>query len=108
MGVVALVGPQNATVFFFKKSKIMGSAFYFAGFALICLGWFLCTFAGFCLQLYGLYLLFRSFLKTIFSWMQTLPYIGPLLQNNQSAHKIVDFLSEGHTNSGAYAKKFEV
>jgi hypothetical protein len=49
MGVVSLVGPKNAVLFFAKKTKMMGSAFYFSGFVLIIIGWFMFTTIGFLL-----------------------------------------------------------
>jgi hypothetical protein len=80
MGVVALVGFKSALSFFSRESKIKGSAFFFAGLLLIILGWFLCTFLGFIAQLYGIFLLFRSFLGTILIYAQSLPGIGGFLR----------------------------
>jgi hypothetical protein len=80
MGVVALVGPKNAFTFFTRESKIKGSAFYFIGFVLIVVGWYLFTFLGFLSQLYGMFLLFRSFLGTILTFGQHLPVIGGFLK----------------------------
>lgn len=65
MGVVALVGFKNAVSFFARESKRKGSAFFFAGFLLICSGIYLCTTLGFLAQLAGIFFLFRSFLGTI-------------------------------------------
>ena len=92
----------------------MGSAFYFSGVAMIILGWPFFTLGGFVLQMYGIFLLFRSFLKTIFAYMQTLPVIGPLLRDTPIIHKIVNSISNsGNASAGAAsadysAKKFEV
>ena len=114
MGITALIGPSNTIQFFGKKSKIMGSAFYFAGVTMIILGWRFFTLGGFILQMYGIFLLFRSFLKTIFAYMQTLPVIGPLLRDTPIIHKIVNSISNsGNASAGASshdysAKKFEV
>ena len=68
MGVVALIGPKNALAFFTKKSKMASSAFYFAGLGMIILGYRFFTLIGFCLQMYGMLMLFRSFLKTAFAY----------------------------------------
>lgn len=95
MGVVSLVGPKNTLLFFAKKNKIIGSAFFFSGFTMIIIGWFMFTLVGFVMQLYGLFLLFRSFLRTIFSYMQTLPVLGPCIRNSPFIHKMVDFLADG-------------
>jgi hypothetical protein len=80
MGVVALVGPKSAFTFFTRESKMKGSVFYFLGFLLIVVGWYLFTLLGFLLQMYGIFLLFRSFLGTILSYGQHLPVIGGFLK----------------------------
>ena len=95
MGIVSLVGPQYSLQFFQKKVK--GSAFFFCGMILICLGYRFCTLGGFLLQLYGIYLLFRSFLKTIFAQMQTLPVIGPVLRDTPAIHSVINYLSSSKT-----------
>ena len=66
MGLVTLVGPKNTGGFFLRRGKIVGSAVFFGGFLLILIGWFLFTTIGFCLQIYGLFLLFRDFVRVIF------------------------------------------
>ena len=67
-GVVALIGLKNALMFFGKKTKIQGSVFYFTGFLMIVIGWYMFTLLGFLAQMYGLFLLFRSFISTIFGY----------------------------------------
>ena len=47
MGVVALVGLKNAVGFFTRSSKIQGSIFFFAGFLIIMIGWWMFTLVGF-------------------------------------------------------------
>ena len=103
MGIIALIGPYNTMEFFGKKSKILGSAFYFAGVIMIILGWPFFTLGGFILQMWGIFLLFRSFLKTIFAYMQTLPVIGPLLRDTPIIHKIVNSISNSANNSNSGA-----
>ena len=105
MGIVALVGFKQTMVFFGRKSKIFGSILFFAGFALITMGWFMFTTVGFFMQVYGLFLLFKQFISTIFSFMQTLPVIGPCLRNTPFLHYYVNKLSE---NSSGRAKKYDV
>ena len=101
MGVVSLVGPTNAAMFFAKKSKILGSAFFFSGFLLIMIGFYFFTTIGFFLQMYGIFQLFRSFIRTIFSYMQTLPVIGPCIRNSPFIHSAVEFMADGgKSNSG--------
>jgi len=41
-----LIGLKNTVLFFAKKSKIIGSAFFFLGFVFIIIGWQFFTFAG--------------------------------------------------------------
>ena len=105
MGIVALIGFKNTIGFFAKKSKIMGSVFFFIGFIMIIMGWYMFTVLGFMIQLYGMFLLFRSFIKTIFTYCQTLPVIGPFLRTSPFIHKAVDKLSDGEDKKKA---KFEV
>ena len=93
MGLVTLVGPKNTGGFFLRRGKIVGSAVFFGGFLLILIGWFLFTTIGFCLQIYGLFLLFRDFVRVIFSYAQTLPVIGPITRNSPFAQKIVDTIA---------------
>ena len=94
MGVISLIGPQNAVMFFAKKSKIQGSVFYFLGFLLIMIGWYMFTSVGFLSQMYGLFLLFRSFLTTILAYAQTLPGIGPILRSSTFLHTAIKFIEE--------------
>ena len=82
MGLVAAIGPQHTVGFFTRPGKIMGSAIFFGGFVLICIGWFMFTLVGFFCQMYGIFLLFRDFIRTIFSFAQTLPVIGPVIRNS--------------------------
>jgi hypothetical protein len=109
MGMISLVGVKQTVSFFCRKSKLQGSIFFFLGFVMIVIGWFLFTTAGFVLQMYGLFLLFRQFLSTIFSFVQTLPVIGPILRNSPKMHDLVGYLS-GSSQSGSRAssKKFDV
>ena len=81
MGLVILVGPANTVGFFMRKNKMVGSACFFIGFVMIVIGWFGFTFFGFMMQLYGLFLLFRDFIKTIFKTMENMPVIGPVIRN---------------------------
>ena len=97
MGIVALIGPVNALSFFGKKSKIMGSVLYFGGITIMIIGWKFFTIAGFLMQVYGIFVLFRSFLKTAFAYLQTLPLIGPILRDTPMIHKIVNSISNANT-----------
>ena len=101
MGLVALVGPKSTGSFFLRKGKVVGSAVFFGGFLLIVIGWFLFTTLGFLLQMYGLFLLFRDFVRVLFSYAQTLPVIGPAIRNSPFAHTVVDAIAgkKGETGS---------
>lgn len=67
--------------------------FFFTGFVMIVIGWYMFTLLGFLAQLYGIFQLFRSFIGTIFGYSQTLPYVGPVLRNSPFIHKIVNVIS---------------
>ena len=47
MGIVSLIGLKNTLMFFGKRSKIQGSIFFFLGFIMIIIGWYMFTFLGF-------------------------------------------------------------
>ena len=47
MGIIALIGFKNTMGFFAKRSKIMGSVFFFLGFVMIIIGWYMFTVLGF-------------------------------------------------------------
>ncbi len=106
MGVIALIGLKPTFMFFGKKTKLQGSIFYFFGLLLIIIGWYMFTVLGLISQFYGLYLLFRSFLTTIFAYAQTLPGIGPFLRKSTIIHNTVNALSEGGNKKKQ--AKFEV
>ena len=93
MGLVIIVGPANTVAFFMRKTKMKGSACFFAGFLMIVIGWFGFTFFGFLLQLYGLFLLFRDFIKTIFKTLENMPVIGPVLRSQPWLSDAVDYIA---------------
>ena len=98
MGIVALLGPQNAVSFFTKKSKWKASGMYFLGLIVIMIGYPMCTLVGFSLQMYGIYLLFRSFLKVAYGYVQTLPVIGPILSESKYLNEFVNYVSSSAQN----------
>lgn len=107
MGVVALVGFKNAMTFFGRESKIRGSAFFFAGLVFICIGWYMFTLLGFVSQLYGIFLLFRSFLGTILVYAQSLPVVGGYLRSSDALHRAVKVIENAGT-AGKRRAKFDV
>ena len=68
LGTIALLGPKEAGNFFIKESKRKASAFYFLGLVVMIIHFPLSTTIGFMLQIYGIYLLFKSFIKVAFSY----------------------------------------
>ena len=104
MGVVALVGLKNAVSFFTRSSKIQGSMFFFAGFIIIMVGWWMFTLLGFVSQMWGIFLLLRSFLGTIMIYGQSLPIIGGILRSD-AVKSVVRILESSEKKGKA---KFEV
>ena len=89
-----------------------GSLFFFAGLVMILLGYRFFTLIGFLLQMWGMFLMFRSFLKTIYAYMQTLPVIGPVLRDSVMISNAVNWVSSkgnaSKSSLGADVAKFEV
>ena len=56
------------------------SAFFFFGFLLLVFKW---GFVGGVIQLYSIFLLFRSFFPIIFRALYTVPVLGSFLRNNR-------------------------
>eukprot|EP00347_Sterkiella_histriomuscorum_P016261 403353871 len=108
MGIIALIGLKSTFMFFGKKSKLMGSIFFFLGFFMIALGWYTFTLLGFIAQMYGLFVLFRQFIATIFGYSQQLPVIGPIIRNSTFIQKIVEKISSSGSESGKKRAKYEV
>ncbi len=75
-GIYCLIGLTQTIGFFTKKGKMKGSLFYFMGFFVIVFG---IAIVGIPLQLYGLFLMFRSFLPYLFEWTMSMPVLGPAL-----------------------------
>ena len=99
MGMISFIGPKNTIGFFIKSNKIKGSVFFFSGFLCIIIGWYMFTLLGFLSQIYGLFLLFKSFLSTIFSFCSQLPVIGPILRSSPGLEKAVNRLSKSSKGS---------
>jgi hypothetical protein len=88
-GFVMMVGTWATLQFFMRRTKIKGAIVFFSGLVMIIVGFPFFTTIGFLLQIYGGFLLFRyelrcdfiyrSFMKTIFGYMQTMPVIGGFL-----------------------------
>ncbi|KAF5505994.1 Protein transport protein GOT1 [Colletotrichum siamense] len=76
IGLTIIIGPQKTLLFFARKQKAKGTAAFFGGLALILLRWPL---IGFCIELYGIMVLFGDFLGTIAAFARNIPVIGPYI-----------------------------
>ncbi|KAK8060412.1 G.t1.c1 family protein [Apiospora saccharicola] len=76
IGLTIIIGPQKTLLFFARKQKAKGTAAFFAGLLLILLRWPL---IGFCVELYGIMILFGDFLGTIAGFARNAPIVGPYI-----------------------------
>ncbi|KAK1471478.1 Got1-like family protein [Colletotrichum cuscutae] len=76
IGLTIIIGPQKTLLFFARKQKAKGTAAFFGGLTLILLRWPL---IGFCVELYGIMVLFGDFLGTIAAFARNIPVIGPYI-----------------------------
>ncbi|RYO88703.1 hypothetical protein DL766_004417 [Monosporascus sp. MC13-8B] len=74
IGLTIIIGPQKTLLFFARRQKAKGTAAFFAGLLLILLRWPL---IGFCVELYGIFVLFGDFLGTVAGFARGLPVVGP-------------------------------
>jgi hypothetical protein len=77
IGLTLIIGVQKTFVFFARKQKLKGTAAFLAGILLILLRWPL---IGFCVETYGIVILFGDFFATIASFAGNIPIIGPYIQ----------------------------
>ncbi|KAM3136290.1 Vesicle transport protein GOT1A [Paramecium bursaria] len=90
IGLIMLIGVKSTYGFFLKQGNKKGSLVFFLGFIIIIMRF---TIIGLFIQLYGLYLLFRSFLPFVYDSASKMPIIGRYLRNPQIKHA-VDNLSQ--------------
>ena len=76
IGLTIIIGPQKTLLFFARKQKARGTAAFFAGLTLILIRW---TLIGFCVELYGIAVLFGDFLGTIAAFARNIPVVGPYI-----------------------------
>ncbi|CRJ96168.1 Protein transport protein GOT1 like [Verticillium longisporum] len=76
IGLTIIIGPHKTLLFFARKQKAKGTAAFFLGLLLILFRWPL---IGFCIELYGILILFGDFLGTIGSFARGIPVIGPYI-----------------------------
>jgi uncharacterized membrane protein len=68
-----IIGPKRTLLFFARPAKLKGTAAFAAGILLILFRWPL---IGFCVELYGIAVLFGDFLGTIAGFARGVPVIG--------------------------------
>mmetsp|Transcript_24064 Transcript_24064/g.53271 ORF Transcript_24064/g.53271 Transcript_24064/m.53271 type:complete len:139 (-) Transcript_24064:141-557(-) len=77
VGLGLLLGVTKAFKFFVRKEKWKGSTSYFLGISLIVWGW---PFAGFLLEMYGIWKLFAAFLPNVINSLKlTVPGASTVL-----------------------------
>jgi len=76
IGLTILIGPTKTILFFSRTQKIKGTAAFAIGIILILLRWPL---VGFCIECYGIFVLFGDFLGTIAGFVRNLPVVGPYI-----------------------------
>ncbi|TLD31258.1 hypothetical protein PspLS_02778, partial [Pyricularia sp. CBS 133598] len=76
IGLTIIIGPQKTLLFFARKQKAKGTAAFFLGLLMILMRWPL---IGFCVELYGIVILFGDFLGTIAGFARGIPVIGPYI-----------------------------
>lgn len=76
IGIFVLVGLWGGFTFFTSRGKLIGSFYFLIGFLVIMMKW---SFIGGLIQLFGLYVMFKSFLPFLFEYLMSLPIIGPFL-----------------------------
>lgn len=76
IGVTALIGPSKTLLFFADRRKWKGTAAFAAGIILILMRWAL---IGFCVELYGIFILFGGFIGTFAGVLKNIPVVGPYI-----------------------------
>jgi len=76
IGLTLIIGAQKTLAFFARRQKVKGTAAFAAGILLILMRWPL---IGFCVELYGIFVLFGDFFATIAGFVQNVPYVGPVI-----------------------------
>lgn len=76
VGLTLIIGLQKTVLFFARRQKIKGTAAFVTGIALILFRWPL---VGFCVELYGILVLFGDFFSTAAGFAANIPVVGPYL-----------------------------
>ncbi|SMQ47658.1 unnamed protein product [Zymoseptoria tritici ST99CH_1A5] len=82
IGITLLLGPYRTLAFFSRRQKWRGTLAFWTGVSLILLRWPL---VGFLVQIYGMFILFGEFFKTLAGFVYGVPVVGPVLARVLSA-----------------------
>lgn len=74
LGLTLIIGVQKTIAFFARRQKWRGTAAFTLGILLILFRWPL---IGFCVELYGIFILFGDFFGTIAGFAANIPVVGP-------------------------------
>ncbi|PGG97945.1 hypothetical protein GX51_07057 [Blastomyces parvus] len=77
IGLPLILGPSKTLSFFARRQKLIGTITFALGILLILFRWPL---TGFCVELYGLFVLFGDFLVTLSGFVGSVPVVGPPLK----------------------------
>ncbi|EWS71886.1 Got1/SFT2 family protein (macronuclear) [Tetrahymena thermophila SB210] len=92
IGMYMFIGLKQTIAFFSKKTNFKGSLVYFGGFAIIVFGF---SFIGFCIQMYGLFLLFKTFLPLLYDPICRIPIIGKYFRSDAVKNTINNIAQKG-------------
>jgi Got1/Sft2-like family len=82
IGLTLIIGAPKTLAFFARRQKFKGTAAFAGGILLILMRWPL---VGFCVELYGIFILFGDFLGTIAGFVRNVPYVGPVIASGLDA-----------------------
>eukprot|EP00032_Breviata_anathema_P000152 JZ548295.1.p3 GENE.JZ548295.1~~JZ548295.1.p3 ORF type:complete len:140 (+),score=18.20 JZ548295.1:77-496(+) len=75
-GVAMTLGVRNFVRFFFQRSKLRASGFFFGGILIVIIGWPL---VGMVMEGFGFVTLFGRFVPMAVDWMRSVPGLGLVL-----------------------------
>ena len=90
MGIISLIGPFKTLEFFINKDRIRGTTSFFVGLLLLLIGWYMFVTIGVILQIIGIWIKFRKLMPTIFSYMETLPVLGPFIRSQPWVYQVFE------------------
>lgn len=76
IGLTLIIGAQKTLAFFARRQKLKGTMAFALGILMILMRWPL---IGFCVELYGIFVLFGDFFATIAGFAYNIPVIGPYI-----------------------------